>query len=143
MAKRYHQSKKDRRDESMGMKDHYKMIDKEMASDGRSKHRPDSFNDEKRSSRGNEKADYRRFKALGEEIYAGSEPRRRQEMQDAGMIYEDHRAIANLPQNVMMKEYPKTGPYIPEGLDDTIRGVDHQMDYDDQQRRAHFYPKKV
>jgi len=77
------------------------------------------------------------------EFYAGMEPRRRQEIEDMGMIHEDHRAIANLPQEVMIKPYPRTGPYLPEGLDDTIRGVDMQMDYDDEQRRNHFYPKKV
>ena len=69
--------------------------------------------------------------------------RRTQEMQDGGMIREDLRAIANLPQEVMIKPYPRTGPYLPEGIDDTIRGVDMQMDYDDSQRSAHLYPKKV
>lgn len=77
------------------------------------------------------------------EFYAGMEPRRRQELEDAGMIHEDHRAIANLPQEVMIKPYPRTGPYMPEGLEDTIKGVDMQMDYDDSQRERHFYPKKV
>lgn len=76
--------------------------------------------------------------------YEGPEERRRQEMQDGGMIREDHSAIANLPQNVMMKPYPMTGPYMPEGLDDTIRGVDHQMDVlDDRQRAKNNVPKKV
>lgn len=77
------------------------------------------------------------------EHYAGMEPRRRQEMEDAGMISEDHNAIANLPQEVMFKKYPKTGPYMPEMLDDTIRGVDKQMDGDDSKRRENFRPKKV
>lgn len=77
------------------------------------------------------------------DYYAGMDTRRRQEMEDAGMIHEDHRAIANLPQEVMIKPYPKTGPYLPEGLDDTINGVDRQMDFDDSQRARHFYPKKV
>ncbi len=77
------------------------------------------------------------------EFYAGMPARRRQELEDAGMIHEDHMAIANLPQAPMIKAYPRTGPYNPEGLDDTIRGVDDQMDYDDSQRARHFYPKKV
>lgn len=77
------------------------------------------------------------------DYYAGMDSRRRMEMEDAGMIHEDHRAIANLPQEVMIKPYPLTGPYNPEGIDDTIRGVDHQMDYDDSQRARNFYPKKV
>ena len=75
--------------------------------------------------------------------YSGEYARRTQEMQDAGMIHEDRSAIANLPQNVMIKPYEKTGPYMPEGLDDSIRGVDHQMDMDDSKRRSHNVPKKV
>ena len=75
--------------------------------------------------------------------YAGKEDRRRTEMHDAGMISEDHGAIANLPQNVMMKPYPKGGDYIPEDLDDTIRGIDAQMHLDNSQRRRNFVPKKV
>ncbi len=102
-------------------------------------HERDHFNDEIRheKDRGgfifNEKS----------EPYAGQNARRTQEMQDAGMIHEDMASVANLPQNVMIKPYPKTGPYMPEGLNDDISGIDRQMDYDDSQRRAHFYPKKV
>ena len=77
------------------------------------------------------------------DLYAGMESRRRMEREDGGMIHEDHRAIANLPQEVMMKPYPMTGPYLPEGLDDTIHGIDRQMDYDDSQTKKQFYPKKV
>lgn len=77
------------------------------------------------------------------EMYAGMDARRRQEMEDAGMINEDHRQVANLPQEVIMKAYPKTGPYLPEVLNDTLAGVDKQMDGDDNQRRRHFNPKKV
>jgi hypothetical protein len=77
------------------------------------------------------------------EPYSGMEARRRLEHEDGGMIHEDPRAVANLPQEVRMTPYPHTGPWMPEGLDDTIRGVDHQMDYDDSQRARGFYPKKV
>lgn len=77
-----------------------------------------------------------------QEKYAGMDSRRRMEMEDAGMIHENHAAIANLPQEVMIKPYPKPGPYMPEGIDDTIRGVDKQMDLDDSQRARNFLPKK-
>lgn len=86
---------------------------------------------------------HQNFRDRVDEHYAGMEPRRRQELEDAGMIHEDHRAVANLPQEVMIKAYPRTGPYLPEVLDDTLEGVDRQMDYDDSQRRKHFAPKKV
>ena len=82
-------------------------------------------------------------KDMRHEFYAGMDGRRRQEMQDAEMIYEDHNAIANLPQQVMMKPYPMTGPYMPEELDDNISGIDRQIDHDDSQRRRGFMPKKV
>lgn len=74
--------------------------------------------------------------------YAGAEPRRRQELEDAGMIHEDHSAIANMPQGVIMKSYPMDRYYLPEGLDDTLRGVDRQMDYDGEKRVEHERPHK-
>lgn len=74
--------------------------------------------------------------------YEGFQGRRRQEMEDAGMIREDRSAIANLPQNVMIKPYPKTGPYNPEILDDSIKAVDEQMDADDKGRAKIFAPHK-
>ena len=75
--------------------------------------------------------------------YAGEESRRREEREEGGMLSEDKNAIANMPQEVMIKMYPKTGPYMPEDLDDTLRGIDKQMDHDDSKRREHFAPKKV
>lgn len=75
--------------------------------------------------------------------YSGEADRRRMEMHDAGMINEDHSAVANLPQGVVMRPYAKNGNYLPEVLDDTIRGVDGQMNLDDSQRRRNFMPKKV
>lgn len=111
-------------------------------------HSADHFNDEHRSNKDSKMgnmgfSDRIARQANMNEFYAGMNPRRRQELEDAGMINEDQSQIANLPQEVMMKPYPMTGPYMPEGLEDTIKGVDDQMDYDDSQRRAHWYPKKV
>ena len=77
------------------------------------------------------------------EHYSGHEERRKQEREDAGMIHEDHNAVANLPQEVMMKMYPNADYGMPEELDDTIRGIDRQMDKDDSKRKEHFAPKKV
>ena len=102
----------------------------------------DKFNDEKKHQHTGRMGNSG-FHHQGAESYDGMASRRTQEMQDAGMIREDQYAIANLPQEVMIKAYPKTGPYLPEGLDDTISGVDKQMDFDDSQRARHFFPKKV
>lgn len=120
MAKRYYESKRN----------------------GAIEHRPDKFNDERQHSREPERFDFHADQGSSDR-YDGYNARRTQEMQDAGMIQEDPRAIANMPQEVMIKPYPMVGPYLPEGLDDTIRGVDGQMSYDDNKRKEHFFPKKV
>jgi hypothetical protein len=80
---------------------------------------------------------------VSEGYYAGAEARHKQESEDGSMIREDKSAIANLPQNVMIKMYPKPDMALPEDLDDTIRGVDEQMRGDDSKRRENFKPKKV
>lgn len=75
--------------------------------------------------------------------YEGISGRRTQEMQDAGMIRENPAAIANMPQEVMIKPWPSAGSYMPENLDDTIRGINKQIGMDDSKRSAHMVPKKV
>lgn len=77
------------------------------------------------------------------ESYAGESARHTQEAQDGGMLSEDRSAVANMPQNIIMRSYPKNGSYMPEDLDDTIRGVDGQMDMDERKRNQHMKPKKV
>ena len=75
--------------------------------------------------------------------YEGHAGRRAQELRDAGMIHEDPHSVANLPQHVMYKSYPKNHNYLPEDLDDTIRGIDEQISADNHKRMQHFHPKKV
>lgn len=78
------------------------------------------------------------------DYYAGMDSRRYTEMRDAGMISEDHNAVANLPQEVMMKEYPKTD-YFSYNLNDDIRGIDTQINDDvrKEKRKAGMpYPSK-
>jgi hypothetical protein len=108
---------------------------------GESRHHAQKYNDSKRNDQ--DSRDGHMVRSTGAQEYAGMPVDMRRGLERPEMIYEDHRAIANLPQEVMIKAYPKSGPYLPEGLDDTGAGVDRQMDYDDAQRRAHFYPKKV
>lgn len=98
----------------------------------------------KSKSRHYERAHHRMSHVMGKEHYAGAEPRRRQEMEDAGMIHEDHNAIANLPQSVIYRPYPVERFAMPEdSLDDTMRGVDHQIGMDEGKLRQHMVPKKV
>lgn len=108
-------------------------------------HEADHFNDEIRREKDRvPKNMYHRSPSdlLGD-YSSGLAARRRMEMSKDGMIEEDNRAIANLPQEVMIKPYEKVGPYMPEELEDSIRGVDGQMKYDDQHRSMHEYPKKI
>jgi hypothetical protein len=93
-------------------------------------------------SRMHERSEHR-HDSLGAEHYAGHDPRRRQELEDAGMIREDHSAMSNLPQGVIMRPYPRLGGYTPEDLEDTIRGVDGQIELDNRMKMRHFSPKKV
>lgn len=46
------------------------------------------------------------------------------------MISEDHSAIANMPQQVVYREYPKGELYLRSSLDDTMSGIDKQMNED-------------
>lgn len=59
-----------------------------------------------------------------------------------GFISEDHRAMANLPQEVRMQEYPRFMYGLDPYLDDTIRGVDGQMYADDSQMKRHISKSK-
>lgn len=107
-------------------------------------HNRDSFNDENRNDKGMPSVAQRyKGKMQGEGHYSGMEDRLNQEAVDGSMIREDHSAVANLPQNVIMRPYRKGGYGIPEGLNDTIEGVDRQMAYDNKEMDKHLYPKKV
>jgi hypothetical protein len=53
-----------------------------------------------------------------------------------GMISEDHSAFANLPQNVIMKSYPEIVYGMRQQLDDTITGIDQQMNDDARKGRG-------
>jgi hypothetical protein len=73
----------------------------------------------------------------------GDMSRRTEEMQEEDMIREDHSKIANLPQEVMIKPYPQSYDYMPEDIDDGIRGVDRQIGMDNRKRDEYYKPKKV
>lgn len=76
--------------------------------------------------------------------YAGMDSRRAQESEDGSMIREDHSATANLPQGVIMKPWADHEAYLPEDIDDTVRGVDRQINQlDNAKRDRHLEPKKV
>lgn len=59
--------------------------------------------------------------------YYEGDPRRRMEYEDSMMIKEDRSACANLPQDKIMKDWPKSPYYGSDSINDDIRGVDEQM----------------
>ena len=62
--------------------------------------------------------------------YEGHEHRRHEEMHDAGMIKENHSAVANLPQEVHYKPWGGGHEYLDGDLNDTIVGVNRQKNED-------------
>lgn len=58
-------------------------------------------------------------------------------MRTGDMIREDHTAMANLPQNVIMKAYKKPDYTDFDNVDDTITGIDRQIDGDVSTARRH------
>jgi hypothetical protein len=75
------------------------------------------------------------------ELYAGKEMRDRMEYDASMMVREDKSATANLPQNVIMKEYPKVA-YANNDVPDTLGGIDNQMRDDSKHQKSGKYPEK-
>lgn len=75
------------------------------------------------------------------ELYAGPEMRMRMEYDSSRMIQEDHAAMANMPQNVIMKYYPSTA-YDNDMVPDTIVGIDVQVRDDMKHQKKGGYPEK-
>jgi hypothetical protein len=66
----------------------------------------------------------------------------RERYQEDDMIREDKSAVANLPQDVKMKEYPRFRYGLNEYLDDTIKGADEQIYDDMDQMKKHLSKEK-
>jgi hypothetical protein len=70
---------------------------------------------------------YRRAREIGGEFGGGLDPRRRQEVADAGLIREDHTQMANLPRMAQHHEFPVGGYYMTPYLDATrMDGLDER-----------------
>lgn len=59
--------------------------------------------------------------------YTGVDARRSQEARDSGMISESSTGIAHMPQEVIYREYPAQTYNMPEGLNDSMSGIDRQV----------------
>lgn len=80
-------------------------------------------------------------KYFDKELYAGPEMRQRMEYDSSMMIQEDRSAMANLPQGVSMKYYPKTA-YDNDTIPDTIVGIDVQIRDDMKHQKKGNFPEK-
>lgn len=80
---------------------------------------------------------------MGEGYYAGPDPRQRESLEDSRMIHEDHRAIANLPQDVKYHMWPHATYAQYPNLDDSAIGIDQQITFDhdkmERGQRGHKY----
>lgn len=63
-------------------------------------------------------------------------------MKPSGMIDEDHSAMANMPQGVVMKEYPKAAYSNLGGYKDNIQGIDQRM-HDDARKMGKYQSKEL
>lgn len=138
MAKRYHQSRLDRKDESRGMKLRER-YDQARETDKQSDQRRHDMKKRRKDESG-----YHRDNSRIQDYFSLYGARDRMEDEGSDMIYEDHREVANLPHEVMFKEYPKT-PYDSYNLNDNIKGIDVQIRDDvrgARRKSGESYPDK-
>lgn len=79
----------------------------------------------------------RHYATKKEDVSHSRDSAKRKEQEDSGMIKEDHNNTSNLPREVIMKPWPKTGYGSSMDLDDTIRGIDSQINDDASEMKRH------
>jgi hypothetical protein len=83
-------------------------------------------------------------KSMGErDEYADVSARRAQEHSDGGMLHEEAGAMAFMPQNIIMKYYPKEGYAMTDSLNDGISGVDELTRRNEGKMKQDMKPKKT
>lgn len=60
----------------------------------------------------------------------------------APMISNDSSKPANMPQDVVMRDYPKNTGYLNDNLNDGISGVDGQISKDNSKKNKNLQPEK-
>lgn len=75
-----------------------------------------------------DKEHMRRVDDMRDKFYGGMDPRRRMEMSEGGMVREDHRAMANLSEAPIHKEYPRAGYYSTPYIDAIVECDDMVRD---------------
>jgi len=59
------------------------------------------------------------------------------------MISSSNSGRAGMPSESFIKEYPASGGYLPETINDTISGIDAQIGLDNAKKTNNLKPKKV
>ena len=77
---------------------------------------------------------------MAKKFHAGIDARREQESKDSSMI-SGKGSFANMPQEVIMKDWSTPNHYLPENLNDKASGIDAQKSLDNPARI--YKPKKV
>lgn len=75
--------------------------------------------------------------------YAGNDTRRKQEAEDASMMPLDTTSFANMPQQIIMKEYKRPDDYFDDAMDDTIQGIDQDHMEAYHQAKKGLKPRKA
>jgi hypothetical protein len=79
-----------------------------------------------------------------EGAYEGVDQRRKQEAEDSSLFGGSHAKYhANMPTEVIFKTVGQPHLGMPEDLDDTMKGVDRQINTDESDLHKHLHPKKV
>lgn len=60
-----------------------------------------------------------------------------------GMIKQNNTSFANMPTETVFKQYPASGGFLPENLNDGMSGIDSQIGLDNAKKRGSLKPKKV
>lgn len=85
-----------------------------------------------------------RFHSKEQGSYEGIEERRKQEREDSSLFGSSQSEyMANMPTKVIFKEVSKPYSALDSNLDDTMKGVDRQIETDHSDARRHMKPKKV
>jgi hypothetical protein len=75
--------------------------------------------------------------------YEGEDVRRSTEHEDGAMMPSGHGQHANMPQEVVMREFGKSHYGMPENLNDGMGGIDKQIGTDEGDLHKRMKPKKV
>ena len=122
MAKRYHQSKRDRMHERRGEEMYMARMRKEHA--------------DARGARENYGTD-----KYGTDT-SHMDSRRREAMARDGMLHNDNSQTANMPQEIVMRGYGRIHGFLPESIDDSRHEIEREIRDTDRKSMQQFAPKK-